>query len=75
METQESGASSQESESPVFGILASGFGLLASGFGRRAFLLHGRRTERSAGVAGRDSASISSEKPGENPGRRKSKDS
>ena len=34
-----------------------------------------RRTERSAGADGSDSASISSEKPGENPGRRKSKDS
>ncbi len=34
-----------------------------------------RCTERSTGAIGRDSASISSDKPGENPGRRKTKDS
>src|SRR5579883_846548 len=41
--------------------------------GRRAFLIHRRCSESSTGGLGRDSASISSEKPGENPGRRKSK--
>ena len=41
--------------------------------GRRAFLTGRRQTVRTVGLLGSDSASISSEKPGENPGRRKSK--
>ena len=41
--------------------------------GRRAFLVKRRHTVRSAGSLRSDSASISSDKPGENPGRRKSK--
>ena len=43
--------------------------------GRKAFLRLRRSTERTVGGSRSDSASISSEKPGENPGRRKSKDS
>ena len=43
--------------------------------GRRAFLVKRRSTVRRAGSLGSDSASISSEKPRENRGRRKTKDS
>ena len=48
-------------------------GVSTSLSGRRAFPAHGSRTETEGGVLGSENADTSSDKPGENPGRRKPK--
>ncbi len=49
--------------------------LTASEYGRGAFQQRRRETERTSGAVGSENAGMSSEKKGENPFRRKPKDS
>ena len=48
-------------------------GVWTSSSGRRAFPAHRSRRETEGGVLGSENADTSSDKPGENPGRRKPK--